>query len=131
LVASGVLVARTLGPENRGYLALLALFPAILSELGNLGLPLAVTYYIARDRTHAAAIARSGVGPFLLQPEARSVLLRYVARVVATPAPADSVARRAAGFEVIEQRDFGDSRLSPCPDSENRRPKTLYVEAVK
>lgn len=67
LVVSGVLVARTLGPENRGYLALLALFPAILSELGNLGLPLAVTYYIARDRTHAAAIARSGVRPFLLQ----------------------------------------------------------------
>ena len=38
---------------------------------------------------------------------------------------------RAAGFEVIEQRDFGDSRLSPCPDSEHRRPETLYVEAVK
>jgi predicted SAM-dependent methyltransferase len=38
---------------------------------------------------------------------------------------------RAAGFEVIEQRDFGDSRLSPCPDSEHRRSETLYVEAVK
>jgi SAM-dependent methyltransferase len=38
---------------------------------------------------------------------------------------------RAAGFEMIEQRDFGDSRLSPCPDSEHRRSGTLYVEAVK
>jgi hypothetical protein len=67
----------------------------------------------------------------MLPAEARTVLLRYVARVAATPAPDDSVARRVAGFEVIEQRDFGASRLSPCPDSEHRRPETLYVEAVK
>ena len=67
LVVSGVLAARILGPEDRGYLALLALSPIILSELGNLGLPLAITYHTARDRTHAAAIARSSVRPFLLQ----------------------------------------------------------------
>jgi hypothetical protein len=67
----------------------------------------------------------------MLPAEARSVLLRYVARVAEKPVPADSVARRAAGCEVIEQRDFGDSRLCPCPDSEHRRPETIYVEAVK
>lgn len=37
----------------------------------------------------------------------------------------------AAGFATVERRQFGDSRLTPCPDSEHRRPWTLYVEAVK
>jgi SAM-dependent methyltransferase len=37
----------------------------------------------------------------------------------------------AAGFETVELRLFGDSRLAPCPDSEHRRHATLYVEAVK
>jgi hypothetical protein len=62
---------------------------------------------------------------------ALSMSSSYVARVAATPGPADSEARRAAGCEVIEQRDFGDSRSRPCPDSEHRRPETVYVEAVK
>ena len=38
---------------------------------------------------------------------------------------------RAAGFEAVEQRVFGDSRLTPCPDSDHRQLDTLYVEAVK
>jgi predicted SAM-dependent methyltransferase len=37
----------------------------------------------------------------------------------------------AAGFEEVAGRAFGDSRLSPCPDSEARRDGTLYVEGVK
>jgi predicted SAM-dependent methyltransferase len=38
---------------------------------------------------------------------------------------------RAAGFEVVEQRAFGESRIEPAPDSEHRRVGSLYVEAVK
>jgi predicted SAM-dependent methyltransferase len=37
----------------------------------------------------------------------------------------------AAGFVEVAPRDFGDSRLSPCPDTEARRDGTLYVEGVK
>jgi SAM-dependent methyltransferase len=37
----------------------------------------------------------------------------------------------AAGFAKIERRQFGDSRIEPCPDSEHREAETLYVEAVK
>jgi hypothetical protein len=37
----------------------------------------------------------------------------------------------AAGFEEVASHDFGDSRLSPCPDTELRRDGTLYVEGVK
>jgi O-antigen/teichoic acid export membrane protein/O-antigen ligase len=56
LVVSGVIVARMLGPENRGYLALLVLVPLVLAQAGALGVPLAVTYQIARDRTAAAGV---------------------------------------------------------------------------
>jgi O-antigen/teichoic acid export membrane protein len=59
LVISGVLVARSLGPQDRGYLALVVLVPTILTQLGNLGLPLAATYYVAGDRSRAMPIARS------------------------------------------------------------------------
>lgn len=37
----------------------------------------------------------------------------------------------AAGFVSVERRRFGESHLTPCPDSEHRRPWTLYVEALK
>jgi O-antigen/teichoic acid export membrane protein len=58
-VISGVLVARSLGPQDRGYLALVVLVPTILTQLANFGLPLAATYYVAGDRSRAAPIARS------------------------------------------------------------------------
>jgi O-antigen/teichoic acid export membrane protein len=49
LVISGVLLARLLGPQERGYAALLMLWPIIVSRLGELGLPNATAYYIARE----------------------------------------------------------------------------------
>jgi O-antigen/teichoic acid export membrane protein len=56
LVVSGILVARALGPEKRGYLALLVIFPVILSQIGSLGLPQAATYFIAMNRDDARVI---------------------------------------------------------------------------
>jgi predicted SAM-dependent methyltransferase len=38
---------------------------------------------------------------------------------------------RVIGFEVIEMRQFGDSRLIPCPDSASRIPDSFYTEVVK
>lgn len=35
-----------------------------------------------------------------------------------------------AGLEA-EQREFGESRIQPCPDAARRKPESLYVEAVK
>jgi O-antigen/teichoic acid export membrane protein len=67
LAVSGILLARTLGPENRGYLALLLLWPAILSQVGGLGLPFATAYFVARDQAHAAALTRSLMAPAALQ----------------------------------------------------------------
>jgi O-antigen/teichoic acid export membrane protein/O-antigen ligase len=63
VIVSGVLVARSLGPEDRGHLALLAVVSAVCSLIGTLGLPLAATYYIAHDRSHARQIASSLLRP--------------------------------------------------------------------
>ena len=48
LIASGVAVARMLGVQHRGQFALMTLFPAVLTQLGGLGVPTAVTYFVAR-----------------------------------------------------------------------------------
>ena len=59
VIVSGVLVARSLGPEDRGYLALLIVVSGVFALAGLLGLPSAVTYYIARDPAHARRIVSS------------------------------------------------------------------------
>jgi O-antigen/teichoic acid export membrane protein len=67
LVLSGIVVARALGPMDRGYLALLALVPAVLWQLGSLGLPVATTYFIAQDPSSRNVVARRIRRPALLQ----------------------------------------------------------------
>jgi O-antigen/teichoic acid export membrane protein len=47
LVVSGIAVARMLGVEDRGNLALLVLISYVLVHAGGLGLPTATTYYLA------------------------------------------------------------------------------------
>ena len=59
VIISGVLVARSLGPEDRGYLALLIVIGTVCAIAGTLGLPAAMTYYIARDPSQARRIASS------------------------------------------------------------------------
>lgn len=67
LLVSGVVVARTLGPTDRGYLALLVLLPAVLQHVGTLGLPLATTYFIARNESDEAAVRRNLLAPVVAQ----------------------------------------------------------------
>jgi O-antigen/teichoic acid export membrane protein/O-antigen ligase len=59
VIVSGVLVARSLGPLDRGYLALLTVIATLCAIFGTLGLPAALTYYIARDPGHARRITSS------------------------------------------------------------------------
>jgi O-antigen/teichoic acid export membrane protein len=58
LVVTGIILARALGPENRGHLALLILITALLSALGPLGLPYALSYSLARVPHQAADVMR-------------------------------------------------------------------------
>ncbi len=67
LIVSGVLAARILGVQDRGYLALLVLFPAVLAQIGSLGLPLAATFELSRDRSHWAEVVRTLARPFAIQ----------------------------------------------------------------
>ena len=50
-----------LGPDGRGYLAALILWPLVITQLGNLGIPSALTYSIARDPSASRALARLGL----------------------------------------------------------------------
>lgn len=59
LVATGVILARALGPEDRGYLALLVLVVAIAFEFAALGLPFALTFSVARVPGRAVEIIRA------------------------------------------------------------------------
>ena len=70
LVVSGVLVARMLGVENRGYLALLILWPTILARLGGIGLPMAIPYYLGRSVGGARALASTLIAPAAVQTTA-------------------------------------------------------------
>ncbi len=67
LLVSGVLAARMLGVEDRGYLALLMLTQVIISQLGGLGLPISASYFVAREPARARAIAHSLAGTYLSQ----------------------------------------------------------------
>ena len=51
LMVSGIAVARMLGVDDRGHLALFTLLAAILALLGSLGLPVSVTYFLAQGET--------------------------------------------------------------------------------
>jgi O-antigen/teichoic acid export membrane protein len=67
VIVSGIIAARMLGPENRGNLALLLLIPIALSQLGNLGLPLAIAYELSRDsEVGRGALANVARPAFLL-----------------------------------------------------------------
>jgi O-antigen/teichoic acid export membrane protein/O-antigen ligase len=59
VIISGVLVARSLGPEDRGYLALLIVIGTVCAIAGTLGIPAAMTYHIARDPSQSRRIASS------------------------------------------------------------------------
>lgn len=52
-VVTGILLARTLGPNDRGTLAAVLLWPMVLAAVGSLGLTEAVTYFTARASERA------------------------------------------------------------------------------
>jgi O-antigen/teichoic acid export membrane protein len=67
LLVTGVVLARALGPENRGYMALLTLVTAVAWQLGGLGIPFALTYAIARAPAAAERIVASVRGAIATQ----------------------------------------------------------------
>jgi len=74
LIASGVVVARSLGAEDRGFLALLIVISGICTLVGSLGIFSSATYYIARDPDRSRRIVRSLRGTALVQTAATSAV---------------------------------------------------------
>ena len=89
LVITGVIAARALGPEDRGYLALVILVPAVLHGLGSLGLPRAVTYYIANDPGDEASVLHAIRATIVLQAVLLTVLQAGIMAIVLRDDPSD------------------------------------------
>jgi O-antigen/teichoic acid export membrane protein len=96
LVVTGVLAARILGPEDRGYLAIVVLVPTVLAYVGTVGLPLAVTYDVARNpgsARHTLAITRRALA-------AQTAVLLLVQGVAVLLAALISDAHVASSFAI-------------------------------
>lgn len=61
LLGASVIVARWLGPEGTGALAVLNVTAALALQLGSAGLPSATTYFVARDRSELASVWINGI----------------------------------------------------------------------
>jgi len=85
LVISGVLLARTLGAVGRGQLAIIVLVPSLLSQLGTFGVPLALTFHIARDEVTGARLVRSLRKLVYVQAVVLTVAVAAVFAFVAEP----------------------------------------------
>ena len=53
---TGALAARLLGPDGRGQLAAIQMWPNFLAAIANLGLPEALVYFSARSTPAPGAI---------------------------------------------------------------------------
>jgi O-antigen/teichoic acid export membrane protein len=60
-VATGIIVARTLGPAGRGIAAAIALWPPMLSGLLTLGVPAALQYEVRRNVDRPSALFSSAL----------------------------------------------------------------------
>ena len=98
VIGSSVIVARWLGPEGFGTLAVLNATVALALQIGSAGLPSANTYFIARDRT--------SLGPVW----ANSVVFALVAGLVLAIGVVLLAAIRPALFGGIEANLAGDCR---------------------
>lgn len=60
-IVTGVLLARSLGLEDRGALAAVLLWPTLLGVIGSLGVPEAMTYHVARKVHQGSRIVGTGL----------------------------------------------------------------------
>src|SRR4051794_38864896 len=87
LLASGTVVARSLGKEDRGYLALLIVISGICTLVGSLGIFSATTYFIARDVEQSQRIVRSLLAPAILQTAGTTLVQAVVLVAVVADHP--------------------------------------------
>jgi O-antigen/teichoic acid export membrane protein len=99
VLVSGIIAARLLGPEDRGNLALLALIPLALSQLGSLGLPLALTYEFSHDEPRARGALRNVARPALVLTAV--LLATHALIVIALTSERDAGVQIAAAITLL------------------------------
>jgi stage V sporulation protein B len=87
LVVTGIIVARALGPEDRGHFALLTLVVTIFGVLGPLGIPIGLNYSIARVPNRAADVIRRLRRPAVVRGIGATVLAAVLLHVLTRGRP--------------------------------------------
>lgn len=82
---TGILTARLLGPEGKGLLATVVLWPSLIASLGNLGVSDAITYFTARDGRQSGSIMRAAARLAVPQIAVLMLIGLLTARVVLAP----------------------------------------------
>jgi len=100
LVVSGILLARGLGAQNRGYLALLFLLPVILVQLGEAGLPGATSYFLAADLADVRSLIKQLLVPCAIQLAVVATALALALTLYLADKP--SGVRAAAAFTFLQ-----------------------------
>lgn len=87
-VLTGILLARSLGPDGRGYLAALILWPVLVAAAGSLSLSDAVTFACARGRHSPRTITGTALAAWLVQSMVLVAIGAGVIRAVFADYPA-------------------------------------------
>jgi O-antigen/teichoic acid export membrane protein len=109
LVASGVILARALGPSDRGVLAIVLLLSGLAAQLGSLGVPVSVTYWVASGRAGPRSVLRRlrvFRGLQLLM-----VLALHAALILLVLGPRSPAGYLRVGFLSIAATGFGLSQM--------------------
>lgn len=99
-VLTGALAARLLGPDGRGQLAAIQMWPNFLAAIANLGLPEAIVYFSARSTARSGRYLGSAVTLTLLV-SAAFIGLGYVALPLLLPAQSAAVIHTARWYLLL------------------------------
>src|SRR5437899_231218 len=60
-LVSGIILARSLGPSDRGVVAAAMLWPTLLASIGGLGIAEGITFFSGREANRQSTILTSGL----------------------------------------------------------------------
>lgn len=138
VLISGIAAARLLGPENRGHLALIWLITIALTQVGTLGVPVALTYALAQAPQAVRAYARSLRATILLQAIGLALVQALLLMVLFGDEPSEIALPAAASLLVLPAMVFqfyglavlqGRSRFRPF-NILRLAPSALYAGGV-
>jgi O-antigen/teichoic acid export membrane protein len=99
-VLTGAMAARLLGPDGRGQLAAMQMWPNFLAAVANLGLPEALVYFSARSTPSSGRYLGSAVTMSLVA-SAAFMVLGYWALPLVLPAQSAEVIRAARWYLLL------------------------------